>query len=261
MDVAQRCGSIRRQRRRRTVRGKLSQPLLAALNPGWIPPDAPPRGEEWALHQIRLALQDGEIPVRWAQLRWPATTTFIPGTLFSADRPPEMGPFWTHVFVYPAQDYAVAQEAYPLVGGIYTDYLDNERLRQLWLLKARIYELWPRRAKAAEKRRRPSTEDYKARGYRAALKIYETGQPNLEEAWNQLREPVPGIPRKIGRDDVLKMEEFEQRRRKPGNNRPPRPAPPTTPPNPGTLRWYWSVYISASANRALQTRRGFSAPA
>lgn len=117
MDVAQRCGSIRRQRRRRTVRGKLSQPLLAALNPGWIPPDAPPRAEEWALHQIRLALQDGEIPVRWAQLRWPATTTFIPGTLFSADRPPEMGPFWTHVFVYPAQDYAVAQEAYPLVGG------------------------------------------------------------------------------------------------------------------------------------------------
>lgn len=186
----------------------------------WMPPPDPTTAaERWALHQIRLALRDGEIPVRWAQLKWPDTKTFVPDTLFSPEPPPECGPFWTHVFIYPSREYAVAEEAVVLSGGIFSDYLDKEPLRQLWLFKARVCELWPTRPAPSDKGERPSTEEYRQRAYQAAKKIYEQGQPNLDQAWIKLRRLVPGIPRKIGRDEVLNMEEFAQRRRRPGNNR------------------------------------------
>jgi len=95
--------------------------------------------ESAALKQIRLALQDHEIPVRWARERWPREKSFIPGAIFANDEPPPGGTFWQFAIIFPLENYAVLDRSFSLDSVMGMGLQDQEKAnkRQLLLLRSR----------------------------------------------------------------------------------------------------------------------------
>lgn len=206
--------------------------------------DAPP-GMEWlrnpsphspaldALSQVRAALQDGEIPIKWAQDGWPQSHTFIPGELFALDDPPT-GVFWRYAEIDYPDSYLVSdQMPFVLSGGVASERAVTDRkMRQLLLLRARVYELWPTKDRdsasssphgpALDNRRKGvSPEENLIRDEVRALYSRSNPKPNMAQAEQSIRAAMPGATRGVIRK-VLKEEEFAKQRRLAGNSGPRR---------------------------------------
>lgn len=199
----------------------------------WTPsPHSPPM--ETALSQLRAALQDGEIPKKWAQEQWPKSHSFFPNQLFALDEPPS-GFFWQYAQIDPSANYAVSDEM-PLFlsGGVVGERAANPRLRELLLLRSRVYELWPSKATdspppslprlepAPTERRTPVISDENLIK-NEARKLYDRSnpKPNIAQAERFIREAMPGAKRTLIRK-ILKDEEFAIQRRPAGNSGPRR---------------------------------------
>lgn len=206
--------------------------------------DAPP-GMEWlrnlsdhspsmntALSQIRAALQDGEIPIKWAQDGWPQSHTFIPSELFAFDDPP-VGVFWTYAEIDHSDNYLVSdQMPFVLSGGVASERAASTRnMRQLLLLRAKVYELWPTKdrdsiALSSPHTAAPLDNRHKAvrpeadliRDELRALYDRSNPKPNMAQAEQSIRAAMPGATRGVIRK-VLKEEEFAKQRRSAGNSR------------------------------------------
>lgn len=167
------------------------------------------------LSQIRWALHDGEIPLRWMQEPWPVGSSFHPYTMFDPQLPPPSGPFWLYAEIFPSEDYAVNQVDQLLS---VREYVSKRRLRRLFLLRSRVLELWPSRTTRPGRAGEPrlTTEQYEQLVREAARELYKRGQPNQMEA-EQILQKQLGIPRKLVRP-VLQEDEFASHRRPRGNS-------------------------------------------
>lgn len=193
-------------------------------------PSPHPSPMEAALDQIRAALQDDEIPKKWAQDRWPQSHSFVPNQLFALDDPPS-GFFWQYAQMDPSANYAVSDET-PLflLGGVVGERAANRRLRELLLLRSRVYELWPIKETnnpppsppslqpAPKVRRTPVIPDENLIR-NEARKLYDRSnpKPNMAKAENFIRDAIPGARRTLIRK-ILKDEEFAKQRRPAGNS-------------------------------------------
>jgi len=193
-----------------------------------------PSPMEAALNQVRAALQDDEIPIKWAQDRWPQSHTFFPNERFARDEPPR-GVFWGSAEIDPSDDYSVSdQMPFALSGGVASERaVGNRKMRQLLLLCAKVYELWPTK----EGDRVPSRSSPMAapdKKYKAVIpdenvirnevrELYgrSTPKPNMAQAEQSIRASIPGATRNMIRT-VLKEDEFAKQRRSAGNSRPRR---------------------------------------
>jgi|SRR5581483_4760872 len=187
-----------------------------------------------ALSQVRAALQDGEIPIKWAQDRWPQSLTFIPGELFAFDDPPS-GLFWQYAEIDYSNNYLVLDETpFVLSGGVASERaVGNRKMRQLLLSRARVYELWPAKdsgsvasssSQGAALDKRYTTvipEENLIRDEVRTLYNRSNPKPNMAQAEQAIREAMPGATRGVIRK-VLKEEEFARQRRSAGNSGPRR---------------------------------------
>jgi hypothetical protein len=170
-----------------------------------------------ALQQIRAALVDGEIPVRWA------SATLWPDFFFANDDPPQEGTFWFIAAIYPSENYAVLDQETPKVLG------DNEwapdplgSKRQLLLLRAKVHELWPspEMVKTKDpirsfKKILPTLEEIR----QVVCEIYDSNsRPNIVEAEKLIKKKLPIAPRKMMRA-VLDEPQFLAKRRPAGNSK------------------------------------------
>jgi hypothetical protein len=169
-----------------------------------------------ALQQIRAALVDGEIPVKWA------SDTFFSDFYFADDDPPPEGTFWIIAAIYPSENYAVLDQKTPKVlgGECAPDPAGNKR--QLLLLRSKVYELWPSTEMANIKdssrsygKTSPSLEEIE----QVVREIYDSNsRPNILEAERLVREKLPTATRKLVRH-VLKEPQFSAKRRPAGNSK------------------------------------------
>ena len=172
--------------------------------------------EPYALRQIRLALEDGEIPLRWKRETWPTEKTFLPDHLFADDKPPPSGIFWRFARIFPSDNYAVLDQLENWFGAD----VDGEpgRRRQLLLLCSRVHELWPPRGRAdtetPSKKEKPKSEQIR----QVAREIYDAADPppNINQAQVLIRKKIPHATKKL-MEPILKEEEFVARRRPRGN--------------------------------------------
>lgn len=176
--------------------------------------------EEDALVQIRWALHDGEIPIRWAQEPRPVNSSYHPNTIFDPDLPPPLGPFWLYAEISHLESYAVNDVTpLPFFTGFVSEWPAHRRLRRLLLCRERVFELWPVRAtkQGPADKPRVTTEQAEELVRNTARELYKTEQPNLVRAEQLIRKLVPGIGRKVIRA-VLLEEEFTSRRKPAGNS-------------------------------------------
>jgi hypothetical protein len=207
----------------------------ASLAMGWLWNPAPHSpAMDAALSQVRAALQDGEIPIKWAQDRWPQSHTFVPGELFAFDDPPS-GLFWRYAEIDYSNSYLVLdQTPFALSGGVASERAGgNRKMRQLLLSRARVYELWPTKdsdsvpsssppGAALDKRYTTFIpEENLIRDEVRALYDRSNPKPNMAQAEQSIRAAMPGATRGVIRK-VLKEEEFANQRRSAGNSGPRR---------------------------------------
>lgn len=170
--------------------------------------------ESVALKQIRLALQDHEIPVRWARETWPREKSFSPGAIFANDEPPPGGLFWQHTIVFPLENYAVLDRLFFLdsVMGMGLEDQEKANKRQLLLLRSRVHQLWPSteriETEAILKKEKPTSEQIR----QVAREVYGTTEPppNINKAQQLIREKLPNATRVLMKP-VLKEPEFVRR--------------------------------------------------
>ena len=198
------------------------------------PPPSPHADLEAALNQIRAALKDDEIPIKWAQDGWPQSNTLIPCELFAFDDPPT-GVFWEYAEIDYSDGYLVSdQMPFVLSGGVASERaVSNRKMRQLLLLRARVYELWPTKdrdsiasssphgAALDNRHKAVSPEENLIRDEVRALYDRSNPKPNMAQAEQAIRAAMPGATRGVIRK-VLKEEEFAKQRRSAGNSGPRR---------------------------------------
>jgi hypothetical protein len=191
------------------------------------------------LCQLRLALGEGEIPVRWAAEE-PTPTRYIASgpalfvgssqpSLFSSDEVPSDPHYWDSVLIFLDGEGRVIDQSF--------DYLYIERdgisqslppprpirPRQLYLLKSKILEFWPLQLHtvATEKNAAPISKPRPAS--KEAIEKVLTGiyaeaaenPPNILTAEQRARKILGKASRKLIRE-VLSKPQFANLRRSPG---------------------------------------------
>lgn len=176
-----------------------------------------------ALSQLRIALGDGDIPARWGAdppLSLPGFFQFGSPPLFASDPVPSDPAYWSLVLILPAGDGVVIDQS------VHAQGQSAPRRRQLFLLRSRVFELWPpsnheRKDRGSttepEKPLRRSVDDDQIRT--AARDIYRERKgdpPNKPTAEQLIRQRLGGGKR----DDIRRIldeEEFANLRREAGN--------------------------------------------
>src|SRR4249920_1487009 len=82
------------------IESETGSPAMAWL---WLRDSLLPRTP---IDQLRAALQDDEIPIKWAQDKWPTSHSFFPNQPFAPDDPPTGG-FWRYAQIDCSANYAV----------------------------------------------------------------------------------------------------------------------------------------------------------
>ena len=103
-----------------------------------------------ALSQSRIALGDGDIPARWGADPPPSLPGFFQfgsPPLFASDPVPSDPAYWSSALILPAGDGVVIDQS------VHAQGQSAPRRRQLFLLRSRVFELWP-----------PSNHERKDRG-------------------------------------------------------------------------------------------------
>jgi hypothetical protein len=178
-----------------------------------------------ALHQLRMALGEGEIQARWASDHLPPGVFLLGGPrYFSDDGVPTDANYWATVLILLEADGTVIDQKNQIDEG--TDELESTepRRRQLLLLRSGITAIWSPTTNlevTANRRSDIAKPASRANIYKAAAEIYETGgdnPPNVTAAEQIIRSKLGKVPRKLVRE-VLRRPEFA-RRRNPTGNRP-----------------------------------------
>jgi hypothetical protein len=174
-----------------------------------------------ALHQLRLALGEADIPARWAADPPP----LIPGMysvelpeIFSPEQVPRDARYWGRVTILLSGDCRVLHQS------------EEQSLpspRELLLLISRVLELWsnPTPFQLSMGHREDAGLGYQANRRATTKQIREVARevyasqdgkpPNTNEAETRVREKLPKASRKFIRE-VLKETEFANLRLKPG---------------------------------------------
>jgi hypothetical protein len=182
-----------------------------------------------ALSQLRMALADQEVPVRWKADPRPQGIFHIgPAPIFSVDQVSTDASYWIQTLIFLDGDGRVIDQP-PF------QYLEAEgelpppqrlgRPRPLLLLRSRVLELWQMPSDTAPdseqaeppKLSRRKRED--AEIQQAAREVYRGAPedpPNMDEAGREICQRLPGADRDAVRK-VLKEEEFAKLRRPSGN--------------------------------------------
>lgn len=175
-----------------------------------------------ALSQILLALQDEEIPIKWAAEGYLAHWRLHRDLLFALDDPPTGRYFWSTAIILPSEDYAVRDQGVQL-GSLETEYavITDRGLRRLLLLQSRVQELWPKKtpgnlSDAPAKKPVPSQDMIRTE----ARNVYRNfdPKPNIADAEVLIRKALPSAKRDLIRR-VLNESEFESQRRPAGNSK------------------------------------------
>ena len=175
-----------------------------------------------ALKQILLALQDEEIPIKWAAERrregsWPLHRNL----LFDPDEPRTDRYFWSTAII--TEDYEVRDHMVQL-GSLILDGVEtnpDRGLRTLLLLQSRVYGLWPNKALEdlrSDVTKKATISPDVIRTEARNLYCNLDPKPNIARAEKLIREVLPYAKRDSIRD-VLNELEFASQRRPAGNSK------------------------------------------
>jgi len=179
-----------------------------------------------ALRQILAALQDEEIPIKWAaNLPRSGHQPLLWDLLFDLDDPPTGRLYWSTVTVLPLADYAVLDSPIQVYDeeGELPPTNPSRGLRHLLLRKEPVLRLWPNtegNGSSAENTKSVSHASKDAIRIEAK-KIYQNydPKPNIADAEKLIREALPTARRQSIRS-VLSEPQFASLRRPAGNSKP-----------------------------------------